>query len=133
MSNDAIEEFLKGDAFAVAGASTDRDKYGNKVLRCYQQKGRKVYPLNPQADTVEGLKAYASLSDLPAAVHGLSIVTPPSVSEQVIQQALDLGIRHVWLQPGAENQRAIELAEEGKMNVIHSGPCLLVVLGYREE
>jgi len=132
MSKDPIQEFLDGDSFAVAGASTDRDKYGNKVLRVYMQNDLRVYPLNVKADAVEGLQAYADLAALPEAVHGLSLVTPPAVTEAIVQQAIDLGIRHLWIQPGAESERAIELATEHGLNVIHSGPCILVVLGYRE-
>lgn len=133
MSKDSIQEFLSGDCFAVAGASTDRGKYGNKVLRAYMQQDRKVYPLNPNADEVEGVAAFADLAALPEPVHGVSIVTPPAVTESIVQQAIDLGIHHLWMQPGAESQRAIALAEEHGLNVIHSGPCILVVVGYRER
>lgn len=132
MPKDSIQDFLDGESFAVAGASTDRDKYGNKVLRVYMQHDRRVYPLNPKADEVEGLQAYADLAALPEPVHGVSLVTPPAVTEAVVQQAIDLGIRHLWMQPGAESEPAIELAAEHGLNVIHSGPCILVVLGYRE-
>lgn len=133
MAKDPIQDFLDGESFAVSGASTDRDKYGNKVLRVYMQHDRRVYPLNPKADEVEGLKAYADLAALPESVHGVSLVTPPVVTEAIVQQAIDLGIRHLWMQPGAESDRAIELAMEHGLNVIHSGPCILVVLGYREN
>lgn len=132
MSNDSIQEFLDGNSFAVAGASTNREKYGNKVLRVYMQHGRTVYPLNPKAEKVEGLPAFPDLASLPEAVHGVSLVTPPAVTEAIVQQAIDLGIRHLWMQPGAESQEAIALAADHGLNVIHSGPCLLVVLGYRE-
>jgi predicted CoA-binding protein len=133
MSNDPIQEFLDGKSFAVAGASTDREKYGNKVLRVYMQHDRKVYPLNPKAEEVEGLAAYPDLAAVPEAVHGVSLVTPPAVTEAVVQQAIDLGIRHLWMQPGAESEKAIALAAEHGLNVIHGGPCILVVLGYRES
>ena len=56
---DRIHSFLASGPFAVVGASTDRSKYGNKVLRCYQQHGHEVYPINPKAPEVEGLKAQA--------------------------------------------------------------------------
>jgi len=127
-----IEQFLAGSPHAVVGASQDRSKYGNKVLRVYQQHDRAVYPVNPTADAVEGLPAVARLSDLPETVHGISIITPPAVTEAVIAEAGEIGIRHVWLQPGAESDAAIAAAEQLGMNIISGGPCLLVVLGYRE-
>ena len=98
----------------------------------YLQSQRVVYPVNPTADEVEGLKAYASLTELPETVHGLSIITPPRVTESVIEEATRLGIEHVWMQPGAESDAAIQLAEQSGMNLIAGGPCLLVALGYRE-
>lgn len=127
-----IDSFLNGAPHAVVGASQDRSKYGNKVLRAYLQNKRAVYPINPTADEVEGLKAYPSLADLPEAVHGVSIITPPRVTETVVEQAGKLGIKNVWMQPGAESSSAMESGERLGMNVIGGGPCLLVILGYRE-
>ncbi|REJ72510.1 MAG: CoA-binding protein [Planctomycetota bacterium] len=127
-----IEEFLAGSPFAVVGASRDRAKYGNKVLRAYQQTGRTVFPVNPQTDEVEGLTAYPDLSSLPETVYGVSIVTPPDVTEQIVEEAAALGVQHLWMQPGAESRAAIERAEKLGLNVIHSGPCALVVMGYSE-
>ena len=43
----SIEKFFKSSAYAVVGASTNRDKFGNKVLRCYQQNNKTVYPVHP--------------------------------------------------------------------------------------
>jgi predicted CoA-binding protein len=126
-----IDLFLDGAPHAVVGASKDRTKYGNKVLRSYLQARRAVYPVNPAADTVEGLQAYRSLAELPEPIHGVSIITPPNVTETIIRQAGELGITNVWMQPGAESDKAVELAEHFQMNAI-TGACLLVVLGYHE-
>ena len=128
-----IEAFLASGAFAVIGASTDRSKYGNKVLRCYQQHGRTAFPVNPKAPEVEGLRAYPSLADLPEPVPAISVITPPAATEQVVREAHTAGVKHVWMQPGAESEEAIRTAEALGMNVIAGGPCLLVVMGYRER
>lgn len=133
MPQDQIEQFLAGTPHAVAGASRDRDKYGNKVLRAYQQQRRLVYPINPAAVEIEGLQAYPDLSSVPQPLYGVSIVTPPSVTEQIVEQAARLGIRHLWMQPGAENARAIESARRHGIHVIAGGPCILVAFGFRAE
>ncbi|MCL4201708.1 MAG: CoA-binding protein [Pirellulaceae bacterium] len=133
MPQDLIEQFLAGSPHAVAGASRDRDKYGNKVLRAYQQRQRLVYPINPAATDIEGLQAYADLSRAPLPLHGVSIVTPPEVTEQIVEQAARLGIRYLWMQPGAESDRAIQSARRHGIHVIAGGPCILVSLGFREE
>ncbi|NIP86109.1 MAG: CoA-binding protein [Planctomycetales bacterium] len=128
-----VEQFLAGGPHAVVGASPNRAKYGNKVLRVYQQTGRPVFPVHPTADEIEGLKAYPDLASLPEPVYGVSVITPPAVTEQIVRQAVALGIRHLWMQPGAESDEAIAAAREGGINVIAGGPCLLVVLGFRDD
>ncbi len=128
-----IQDFLTSGTYAVVGASTDRSKYGNKVLRCYQQHGRKVYPVNPRAPVVEGLRAYPSLAALPERVPAVSVITPPEITEQVVREAHAAGVKHVWMQPGAESVEAVRAAESLGMSVIAGGPCLLVVLGYSER
>lgn len=132
-SSPSIEAFLDGSPFAVAGASADRGKFGNKVLRAYQQQGREVFPVNPSTDEVEGLKAYAGLGSLPTTPHGVSIVTPPHITERIVNEAIDLGIEHIWMQPGAESDAAISKARNAGLNVIASGPCVLVQFGFSES
>lgn len=128
-----IDAFLGGSPFAVVGASADRAKYGNKVLRCYLQNGRIAFPVNPSADEIEGVRVFANLRSIPEKVHAVSIITPPPVTERIVEEAGELGIGHVWMQPGAESAKAIRRAKELGINVIASGACVLVVLGYRER
>ena len=128
-----IDEYLSGSAFAVVGASNDRAKYGNKVLRCYLQRGRKAFPVNPRELEIEGAPSYPDLASLPEPVHGASIVTPPEVTERIVEDAARAGVKRLWMQPGAESPRAIERARELGLSVIAGGPCLLVALGYRER
>ena len=131
--NERIRAFLERGPWAVVGASSDRSKYGNRVLRCYLQKEKTpVYPVNPRDGVIEGVSAYRSLSELPEPARAISIITPPRITEAVIEEAARLGIRHLWMQPGAESPRALELAEKEGLELIAGGPCLLVVLGYRE-
>jgi predicted CoA-binding protein len=128
-----IHDFLAGQRFAVVGASTNREKYGNKVLRVYQQNKLDVVPVNPAGGEVEGLAAYTDLPSIPGTIDGVSIITPPKVTEQVVAQALALGIKNIWMQPGAESDAAVKLAEQAGANVIAGGPCILVSLHFREE
>jgi predicted CoA-binding protein len=128
-----IDEFLAGKRFAVVGASKDRAKYGNKVLRAYLQNNLDAVPVNPNADEVEGLPAFRDLASVPGPIDSVSIITPPSVTESVVKQALALGIKNVWMQPGAESRAAIDSARQAGVNVISGGPCLLVTLEFREN
>lgn len=128
-----IDSFLQAKAFGVAGASVDRAKYGNKVLRTYQQRGLEAVPIHPKEPSIEGLSTVPNVDGLPPGVEALSIVTPPAITEQVVAAAARRGIRHVWMQPGAESPAAVAAAQAAGMNVIADGTCLLVVLGFRER
>lgn len=128
-----IDAFFSGQPHAVVGASRDRFKYGNKVFRAFLQNDRAVYPVNPNTEKVEECETFPSLSALPESVHGISVITHPDVTEKIVEEAAELGIQHIWMQPGAESQGAIERAEKFGMNVIAGGPCVLVSMQYRES
>ena len=119
-----IDTFLQAPAFAVVGASAKRHKYGNKVLRCYQQDGREVFPVNPRAREIEGVPCFADLASTPDTPHGVSIITPPAITERVVEEASALGVQHLWMQPGAESEKAILRAEALGLSVIAGGPCV---------
>jgi len=131
--DEQIRQFLAAPAFGVAGASTNRDKYGNKVLRCYLQHDRPVVPINPRAEAIEGVPCVASVDALPPEVASLSLVTPPAITLEVVRAALARGLRNFWMQPGADHIEAVRLAEEAGANCIHGGPCVLVVLGFHDH
>lgn len=122
---DLIDEFLALRKLAVGGASRSRSKYGNRVYRDLRGKGYTVYPVNPNADEVEGERCYPDLASLPEPVEGLVLVTPPEVSAELVRQAARLGIRRVWLQPGAESDEVLALcAAHGILAV--SNDCIMV-------
>ncbi|CEG56137.1 CoA-binding protein [Legionella fallonii] len=133
MSNDPIERFLQSPAFAVAGASSNREKYGNKVLRCYLQNGKVVYPINPHEQQIEGVSVIHAVDDLPKEVDSISIITPPQITEQIVADAIKKGIKNIWMQPGAENDAAIANGIKHGINIIARGPCILVIMGYQEH
>jgi predicted CoA-binding protein len=132
-AGDPIDRFLASSAFGVVGASVRRHKYGNKVLRCYRQRGRRAIAVNPRESVIEGAPCVASVADLPPDVASISVITPPAITERVVEEAILKGIRNVWMQPGAESARAVARCVEAGMNVIADGSCVLVVLGYRER
>ena len=88
MLTDPIQAFLEAGPFGVAGASSDRAKYGNKVLRCYAQRGLEAHPVHPSAETIEGRACSRDVASLPAEVGALSIITPPPVTERIVDAAL---------------------------------------------
>ncbi len=132
-TKDQLDKFFDSSTFGVAGASANRDKYGNKVLRVYLQNNLKVIPVNPKETEIEGIACVASVLDLPEGVASISVITPPEVTEQVVDMAIRKGIRNIWMQPGAESPAAIEKCRMHNINVIADGSCILVKLGYKEH
>lgn len=128
LNQNRLADFLSAKSFAVAGASHRREKYGNKVFRALIQSGRTTYPLNPVAEEVEGHAAFAKITDLPETPEALSIITPPAVTRAVVQDAIAAGIKHIWMQPGAEDDQASQAARQAGINVIDDGSCILVLL-----
>lgn len=126
--SDKIEEFLGSKIFAVVGASKDPTKYGYKVFVALKSSGREVFPLNPNASEIDGAKVFADLASLPQVPDALSLVTPPSVTRQVVQQAIALGVKILWMQPGAEDAQASHAARDAGLTVIDDGSCVLVAL-----
>ena len=120
-----ILTFFKSPAYAVVGASSDPNKFGNKVLRTYLNHHKKVYPVNPHEQKIEGLDVIHDIKDLPAEVQSISIVTPPKITEQVVEQAINKGIRNIWMQPGAESKSAIQNCIDHQVNVIGDGTCII--------
>ncbi|KAJ2375263.1 hypothetical protein IW150_002645 [Coemansia sp. RSA 2607] len=125
--------FLAARSFAVVGASPDRTKFGNKVLHWYAANRLPVVGINPKVAEIDGIACHPSLAALAAESSGnltgvsVSFVTPPAISESVLRQAADLGVTHVWFQPGSEPNDWPRLAKDLGVTAIGGGPCVLRV------
>ncbi len=120
-----VEEFLAQRSLAVAGVSRSGRKFGNTAYRELRAKGYNLFPVHPEAEVLEGDKAYPSLSALPEEVGGLLAVIPPTETEQLVRDAAAAGITRVWLQQGAESENAIRFCEEHDISVV-AGECILM-------
>lgn len=126
MTQTVINEFIAQNTLAVVGVSRDRLKFGNIVYRDLRNKGYRVLAVHPAHDTVEGDPCYPDLASLPTRVDGIVVVVPPSVTEQIVREADALGIKRVWLQPGAESAAAIRYCEEHGLDVVYD-ECVMVL------
>jgi len=115
----------KDNVIAVVGASNNESKYGYKIYKDLKDAGYKVYPVNAKEEEIQGDKAYPNISSLPDKPDVVDIVTPPQVTENIVKEAAEQSIDIVWMQPGAESEKAIEYAENKGMNVIHKA-CIMV-------
>lgn len=113
---------------AVLGASRDRGKYGNKSVRAHVRAGWQVFPINPRADEIEGLRAYHSLKDLPVqALDRVSVYLPPEIGITLLDEIAARRPREVWLNPGSESDDLLAAAERLGLPVICA--CSIVDVG----
>jgi predicted CoA-binding protein len=115
----SIKEFLEQESFAIAGSFKDDSKYAYKILLTLKMKGRKVFPVNPNKKDVDGEPCFRVISDIPMPVDVVVLVTPPAVTERIVEECFELGIKRVWMQPGAENERAIRYCQDNSIKVVH--------------
>jgi uncharacterized protein len=126
----AADEFLSEKRIAVTGVSrTPRGHGGNIVYLRLRDRGYEVFPVNPNADEVEGDRCYQDLSSIPGGVGAVVIATTPDAAEGTMREAADLGIRHVWMHRsfggGSVSNEATELGRSKGMTVIDGGCPLM--------
>jgi predicted CoA-binding protein len=112
---------------AVIGASSNRNKFGNRAVRAFLQQGYTVIPINPHEAEVEGLKTYKSVLDVPGAIDMASMYVPAEIGEQVIGEIAQKGIVELWLNPGAESDELIARAKALNLQPIVA--CSIVAIG----
>jgi hypothetical protein len=116
-------------AVAVIGASNARDKFGNKAVRAYLRQGWTVYPVNPNEQEVEGLKSYASITDIPGPVERATLYLPPRLGLAVLEGVKAKGVEELYVNPGAESDELMARAEALGLNAIWA--CSIVEIGER--
>lgn len=121
----AVEDFLSQKSLAVVGVSRSGKKFGNSAFNELKTKGYKVYPVNPNAESIDGETCYPSLTSLPEQVGGVLVVVPPSQTETTVREAADAGINRIWMQQGSESQDAIRFCTEHGISAVH-GECILM-------
>ncbi len=112
---------------AVVGASSDRNKFGNKALRAFKAEGHTVIPINPNEPEVEGLKTYASVLDVPGSIDMATVYVQPEVGQQLLAQFEQKKIPEIWINPGAESDELVAEAKRRRLNIIQA--CSIVAIG----
>jgi hypothetical protein len=113
---------------AVLGASADRRKFGNKSVRAHRKSGYDVYPVNPKADVIEGLKSYRALAEIPVErLDRITVYLAPEIALKVLPEIIEKSADEVWFNPGSESDRLLARSRELGLNVIAG--CSIVDLG----
>ncbi|MEJ8553850.1 CoA-binding protein [Tepidibacter sp. Z1-5] len=122
------EEMIKMKKWAVVGATDNRSKYGYKIFKKLNDKGYIVHGVNPKYSEIEGYEIYNSIKDIPEKVECVSVIVNPKISNELLDDISDLGIKNVWFQPGSFDQDTIDKAKKLGINIVYYD-CLYVELG----
>lgn len=112
---------------AVIGASSDRNKFGNKALRAFERRGYAVIAINPNEPEVEGHKTFASVLDVPGRIDMATVYIPASAGVGVMEQLAEKGVDEVWLNPGADDDEVVQRARELGLKVMQA--CSIIGIG----
>jgi len=124
--NKAIKKLL-GEAkiIAVVGLSPEPDKPSHEVAQYLQSQGYKIVPVRPGADEILGEKVYASLKDIPFKVDIVDVFRKPEHMPQVVDEALAIRPKAVWMQLGISNEAAATKASQAGLQVVEDR-CILI-------
>jgi hypothetical protein len=112
---------------AVIGASSNRNKFGNKALRAYERQGYAVLAINPNEKEVEGHRTYASVLDVPGPIDMATVYVPPEIGVLVMEELAKKQIPEVWLNPGADGDDVVARGRELGLKTIQA--CSIIAIG----
>lgn len=121
----SVDAFLTQRKIAIAGVSRSGKKFGNNIFKELKSKGYTVYGVNPNGGTIDGETLYKGFGELPEPVGGTVIVVNPRETEKTVKDAVEAGIKNIWIQQGAESDRAIDFCRTNNVNVV-SGECIMM-------
>lgn len=118
-SKDQISSFFNSDSIAIAGVSRNKKKFGRMVYEELKQKGYNVLPVNPSTSQINDETCYASINNLPGNIDSVLIATPRDQTDKVLKQAINKGIKNIWVQQFSNTKETIEIAEEYGKEIIY--------------
>ena len=112
---------------AVIGASSNRNKFGNKALRAFEHQGYAVIPINPNEAEVEGHRTFRSVLDVPGPIDVATVYVPASVGVRVMDELAKKQIPEIWLNPGADAPEVVARARQLGVQIIQA--CSIIGIG----
>ena len=116
---DAVEEQLtKSRVIAVVGLSPNPERDSYSVAKYLQEQGYRIIPVNPTADEILGEKSYPDLKSIPEPVDMVNVFRRSDTTPPVVDEAIEIGAKYIWMQDGVEHEEAGKKAEEAGIRVI---------------
>ena len=112
---------------AVIGASSNRQKFGNRAVRAYVRQGYDVKPVHPTETAIEGLPVYRTIADIPGSVDVVSMYVPASIGIALLDAVAAKAPTELWINPGAESGALVARAKALGLSPILA--CSIVAIG----
>jgi len=123
--SDPVDQLLALKSWAVVGLSNNSERAAYRVSKLLIEKGHRVIPVHPKAETVHGQKGYAKLSDIPFEVDVVDIFVNSSLAGEVVDNAIEIKAKGVWLQLDVIDEAAVDRAEKaGLIAVMNRCPAI---------
>ena len=116
--DDKIKElFISSRVIALVGASNNKEKDSNKVMKFLQRAGYRVIPVNPTSinSFIYGEKVYGSLTDIKEKVDIVDVFRPSEEAEEIATQTIKIGANVLWLQLDIKSNKARDLVMKNKI------------------
>jgi predicted CoA-binding protein len=113
-----VEKLLAMETWAVVGLSTNRSRAAYEVAEFLQHKGKRIVPVHPHAEAVHGETGYPTLSDIPFPVDVVDCFVRSSLVGPVVDEAIAIGAKGVWLQLDVIDEAASLRAEKAGLVVV---------------
>lgn len=95
--DEMVKTFLEQKTIAVVGVSDRRETGCNMAYMKFKESGYQVYAVNPRMTSYDGEVCYADLKSIPVKPDAVFLLTSPKVTDQIVRQCVELGIKHVWM------------------------------------
>ena len=116
---DLVDEQLQNSkTIAVVGLSGDPDRISFRVTRYMQEQGYRIIPVNPMIEEVLGEKSYPDLRSIPESIDMVNIFRRSELVAPVVDQAIEIGVKYIWMQDGVINPESAAKAEAAGIPVI---------------
>jgi len=113
-----VDALLAMHTWAVVGLSSNRSRAAWEVAEFLQRKGKRIVPVHPSAETVHGEEGYASLRDIPFPVDVVDCFVNSSLVGDVVDEAIAVGAKGVWMQLEVVDQDAAQRARDAGLLVV---------------